>query len=82
MFRENFNFYCYSFYFQVNVDDFVLFDYIFGLDELSVRELEDLAANLDETRCRAKVVSLGSYLKNCDDESINDPFFVSSFFIF
>ncbi|TMW50976.1 hypothetical protein DOY81_003977 [Sarcophaga bullata] len=60
---------------MVTVDDFVLFDYILGLDELSVRELEDLAANLDDSRCRAKVVPLGSYLKNCDDESINDPFF-------
>lgn len=60
---------------QINDLDFYEFDYIFGMDDMNIRHLNELAPR-DKT---ANIELLGSYDYG-KDNIIDDPYFVSSFF--
>ncbi|ALC46796.1 CG31469 [Drosophila busckii] len=58
----------------ITVQDFYDFDYIFGMDESNLQELECMAARLQPApACRIEL--LGSYLGRKQDEIIPDPYF-------
>ncbi|XP_055385164.1 low molecular weight phosphotyrosine protein phosphatase 1-like isoform X2 [Condylostylus longicornis] len=55
---------------QITIEDFSNFDYIFGMDDLNMTELKELAP----TNSKAKVQLLGVY-GNPKDKIILDPYF-------
>lgn len=60
---------------QITAQDFYDFDYIFGMDECNLAELQEMAAQLQpQPKCR--ILLLGSYLNRKEDEIIQDPYFV------
>lgn len=62
---------------QINDLDFYEFDYIFGMDDMNIRHLNELAPS-DKT---AHIELLGSYDYG-KDNIIDDPYFVRSFLTF
>ncbi|XP_064550416.1 low molecular weight phosphotyrosine protein phosphatase 1 [Drosophila montana] len=58
----------------ITPEDFYSFDYIFGMDEGNMAELQEMAAQLQpQPKCR--ILLLGSYLNRKEDEIIKDPYF-------
>ncbi|XP_075160625.1 arginine phosphatase [Haematobia irritans] len=59
---------------EITKEDFKKFDYILGMDESNLNELQVMAKMAGEN-CRAKVGLLGAYLDNYEMEIIKDPYF-------
>lgn len=60
---------------QIETSDFKKFDYIFGMDEKNIADLQ----RLNPTDGTAKILLLGDFDPE-GDRIINDPYFVSFFF--
>jgi protein-tyrosine-phosphatase len=56
---------------QITVDDFRTFEYIIGMDNYNIRELNKFAAAVGTDN---KIFLLGSYNSNKDERVIYDPF--------
>ncbi|XP_061386148.1 low molecular weight phosphotyrosine protein phosphatase-like [Musca vetustissima] len=59
---------------MITMEDFEKFDYILGMDESNLNELQ-VMADMAGKKCRAKVGLLGTYLDNYEMEIIKDPYF-------
>ncbi|XP_013118645.1 low molecular weight phosphotyrosine protein phosphatase [Stomoxys calcitrans] len=59
---------------MITPEDFKKFDFILGMDESNLSELE-VMADIAGKDCRAKVGLLGTYLDNYEMEIIKDPYF-------
>ncbi|XP_037948627.1 low molecular weight phosphotyrosine protein phosphatase 1-like [Teleopsis dalmanni] len=59
---------------EIKIDDFYLFDYIFGMDESNMHELNAIAIAAG-AKCTTKIELLGSYLGREEDKIIHDPYF-------
>ncbi|XP_060650018.1 low molecular weight phosphotyrosine protein phosphatase 1 [Drosophila nasuta] len=58
----------------ITVQDFYEHDYIFGMDENNILELEQMAEKLQpQSKCR--IMLLGSFIGRKEDEIIEDPYF-------
>ncbi|XP_046962364.1 low molecular weight phosphotyrosine protein phosphatase-like isoform X1 [Vanessa cardui] len=55
---------------QINNEDFNKFDFIFGMDEMNIRDLKSLAPE----NCKAKVLLLGDFDPE-GERIIRDPYF-------
>ncbi|XP_055385135.1 low molecular weight phosphotyrosine protein phosphatase 1-like [Condylostylus longicornis] len=55
---------------KITIEDFTIFDYIFGMDEMNMAELKELAPS----NSKAKIKLLGLY-GNTRNEIIFDPYF-------
>lgn len=58
---------------QIKKDDFLQFDYIFGMDEENMSELR----NLSPANSKAKLLLLGDFGLDKSDRIIVDPYYVS-----
>ncbi|KAH8360115.1 hypothetical protein KR093_010857, partial [Drosophila rubida] len=58
----------------ITVQDFYEFDYIFGMDESNILELQQMAQRL-EPQPQCHVMLLGSFISRKEDEIIKDPYF-------
>ncbi|EDV90682.1 low molecular weight phosphotyrosine protein phosphatase 1 [Drosophila grimshawi] len=59
---------------EITSQDFYDFDYIFGMDDSNIQELQQIASRLQPPpTCQIQL--LGSYLNRKEDEIIPDPYF-------
>lgn len=61
---------------QITKQDFYNFDYIFGMDEGNILELENMASQL-QPQPECKIQLLGCYIDRPEDRIISDPYFVN-----
>ncbi|KAH8382663.1 hypothetical protein KR009_004677 [Drosophila setifemur] len=59
---------------MISAQDFYDFDFIFGMDNSNMMELQQMAARL-EPPPKCKIQLLGSYIGRKEDEIIPDPYF-------
>ncbi|XP_017046799.1 low molecular weight phosphotyrosine protein phosphatase 1 [Drosophila ficusphila] len=59
---------------MITAQDFYDFDYIFGMDNSNMMELQQMASQLNPSP-KCKIQLLGSYIGRKEDEIIVDPYF-------
>lgn len=62
----------FAFFLQINKNDFVNFDYIFGMDDHNIEDLNERAPK----NATAKILLLGEFDPN-GERIIRDPYYVS-----